>query len=707
MFENFGINITNIFKNAENIRKELHHPYVGTEHMLLSILKSNDECINILNNYGLTYDVFYKELVSVVGVSERTTEINLYTPLLKRVINNALENAKENNDGLVTVRHLIISMLEEGEGIAIRLIVGMNIDIDLLYNDLNLNKRSINKKLSIYEVGSLLNDKVDKSEIVVGRDNEIELIIETLLRKKKNNPLLIGEAGVGKTAIVEELTRRIERKDVPEELFNTNIVMLEMGSLVSGTKYRGEFEEKLTTILKEVEDNDNIILFIDEIHTMVNAGGAEGAITAGDILKPCLARGNIKCIGATTIHEYNKYFDSDKALKRRFESIVIDEPNKSETKDILLKIKKEYETHHNVIIPENLIDEIVDCTSKFIFNKKNPDKSIDFLDSVSSYIKIKNSFNNDLKLLYDELDKTLIKKKESVKNNDYDLALNLYNEEIYINDKINTIKNNKTITLTSNDILSVLENKTNLPLTKQKLLFINKMNKDLNNKYYNLSKEIDIILNTIKNNFLDKNTFIRFYLKGSIGLGKSSLVESISNNIPKNNFIKLDMKEYTNSTTLSKLLGISKGYVGYNDEYVFNKIKNNTFNILLIDNYECACDEVKNIIKEILETGFIRDNKDELISFNNTIIFVIENTEKKSIVGFNNKECIKNNEISSIVNETIIFKDLTLDVLNNYLDFLNIKNDKKDFIINKSNYELYNYKNINILIKKNCDIISA
>jgi len=399
MFNNFGVQITGILKNAEKERYNLKHPYVGTEHLLLSVLSNDKEMAEYLKEYGLTYEKFKKELNIVVGSASKTSEINLYTPLLKRVINNALDNAKENNNAIVTTKHLILSILEEGEGIAIRLLVTMNIDIDSIYDNLNKNNKLTTKKLELYETGILLNESIDFNECVVGRDKEIDLIIETLLRKKKNNPILIGDAGVGKTAIVEELVRRIERKEVPDNLYNTKIVSLEMGALVSGTKYRGEFEEKLTKIIKELENNSNIILFIDEIHSMVNAGGAEGAITAGDIFKPALARGKIKCIGATTTHEYQKFFSGDKALMRRFEIINVDEPTSSETKDILLKVKNEYEQHHNVIIPTNMLDKIITYTDKFITNKKNPDKAIDFLDSVCSKVKTINNYNLEKKEL--------------------------------------------------------------------------------------------------------------------------------------------------------------------------------------------------------------------------------------------------------------------------------------------------------------------
>ena len=282
-------------------------------------------------------------------------------------------------------------MLDEGEGIAIRIMIGMNINLDDLYDELKVRPQDIkNEKLEILNIGRVLNDVVDEFDEVIGRDKEINEVIEVLLRKKKSNPLLIGPAGVGKTAIVEELARRIKNKEVPFSLINKKIIELPMGDLVSGTKYRGEFEERLTKIIKEVIKNKNIILFIDEVHTMVNAGGAEGAINAGDILKPYLARGDLKVIGATTTEEYERFIAKDKALERRFETILVEEPTLEETKEILIGLKSSYENHHNIKITEKNISDITNLASKYLFKKKNPDKTIDLLDSVCAYVKRKN-----------------------------------------------------------------------------------------------------------------------------------------------------------------------------------------------------------------------------------------------------------------------------------------------------------------------------
>lgn len=700
MFNNFGVHVANIFRKSEEIRKELHHPYVGTEHLLLAILDCDENMANYFKEYNLTYESFKRELNIVVGNATKASDLNLYTPLLKRVINNALENAKENNNGIVTPKHLVLSILEEGEGIAIRLLIGMGVDIDEVYDNLNKNNKLTNKKLEVLETGVVLNDIVDFDEVVIGRDKEIDLIIETLLRKKKNNPILIGEAGVGKTAIVEELVRRIERKEVPDNLFNTKIVSLEMGSLVSGTKYRGEFEEKLTKIIKELENDGNIILFIDEIHAMVSAGGAEGAITAGDIFKPALARGKIKVIGATTKHEYHKFFSGDKALMRRFEIINIEEPNREETKDILLKVKGEYERHHNVIIPDIVLDKIIYYTDKFIKSKKNPDKAIDFLDSVCSKVKTQNNNILEKRELYRKLDSLKKEKEACIKKNDYDKALKIYSEELEINKKIKSYNKKKKQIVNIDDIISVLESKTNMVFTEEKMGFLDKIKNEVNKELYDVNDYITEINDLIKFNLLNKKGFLKVYLEGSEYLGKSTIVKKIAENIPRANFIRVDLKEYKSPYDISKLVGTTQGYVGYNDEHLFSNLKNNNFTIILFDNYSLAHQNIKDLIKEILKEGYITDNKGEKIYFNNTFIFITNDVEVTKKIGFNNLEDEKNNnELADLVDKTIKFRNLSREILVNYLKSKNIANI--DNIIKESNYEKYNYKYITKLIKEN------
>lgn len=692
MFNNFGINISNLFKVAEKERYELKHPYVGTEHLLLAILKCDEELKSFLSKYNLTYDNFKKELILVVGTSSKSTTINLYTPMLKRVINTAISNSKEKCNGVVSSKELLLAIIEEGEGIAIRLLLGMGIDTDIIYSKLNDNIKS-NKKLEIFEVGVLLNNNINMNEQVIGRDKEIDSIIETLLRKKKNNPLLIGDAGVGKTAIVEEFVRRIEKKEVPEDLFDKKVVSLEMGALVSGTKYRGEFEEKLTKIIKELENNPNIILFIDEIHSMVNAGGAEGAINASDIFKPALARGDVKCIGATTTEEYQRYFQKDKALMRRFEVINISEPNNEETKDILYKIKGEYETHHNVNITDDNINLIVSLTDKFIRNKKNPDKSIDFLDSVCSRVKSLNNYNVIKKDFYNKLSKLREEKEKAVSSNDYDKAVLIYSEEVNINNKLNSNLSKLKYDISEKDIIEVLENKTNMVFTLDKMKFLDNIKVNVNSKLFNLENETNMICELIKNNLINKMGCLKVYLEGEKYLGKSTLVKIIGESFPKANYIRIDLSEFRSSTDINKLIGTTQGYIGYGDEHLLSRVKNNNFNIIHFDNYSLCHDNVKELIKEILKEKCIRDNLGEKIYFDNSFIFITDDIIKKSSVGFSNEQGENvESELYGLVDKVIKFKSLDKKTVLNYLDKYEIED--KDEILNKCNYEIYNYKKL-------------
>jgi len=706
MFENFGFEITKLFKEAEQERFILKHPYVGSEHLLLAILKSKNSVVKILNNYDITYDLFKKELIKVVGGASKSCELNLYTPLLKRVILNALDDAKENNQGNVTVNHLLVSLLEEGEGIAIRLMVGMDIDLDGLYKELHKSNTKKNK-LEIYEIGTLLNNYVNKEDKVIGRNNEIDIIIETLLRKKKNNPLLVGKAGVGKTAIVEELTRLINNGGVPEELANKKIVMLEMGSLVAGTKYRGEFEEKLTKIIKEIIAEKDIILFIDEIHTMVNAGGAEGAINASDILKPYLARGDIKCIGATTIEEYNKFIAKDKALERRFEYILVEEPDTEETQEILINIKEEYETHHNIKITKENIKDVVTLANKYIHNKNNPDKAIDLLDTVCSKVKNKTKDLSLINCLKEKLNNIIREKEKSVLLNDFEKALTLRKEKLKIKEKIANISKNKTLKITRNDILKVIENKSNIPVLEDKNKIFNKIKNNLYSNIFGQKNAIEKILKNLKVKLNGTNKPLSLLLIGPTGVGKTETVKVIANSISKKSkLIRLDMSEYNLEISVNKLIGAAAGYVGYDDDYIFKQVKQNPYSIILVDEIEKAHPKVLNLFLQILDEGFITDSKGEKIYFENTCIFMTSNIINNSKMGFSNG---KNNNIEEVLTKEIIgrfddvitYNNIDEKTVREYLEKVELDN-KIDIekIIAESEFAKYGLRNVRNIVAK-------
>ena len=607
MYQKFDENTKKILKRSKLEMQKLKHPFVGTEHLILSILSFNDlDITKRLKEYKVTYDNFKIELLNILGIGNSLNSYFIYTPLLKRVIENAIIDAKEENILEVNPNILFLSILEEGEGVGIKILNTLGVDIDLLLQEFE-NKTNGNiqykfkKKLLINEHAVNLIDKAKNGNIdlVVGRDKEINRLIEILLRKNKNNPLLIGEAGVGKTAIVEALALKIYKKDVPDELLNKQILSISMANLVAGTKYRGEFEERIEKMIKEIEMNPNLIIFIDEIHSIVGAGGAEGAIDAANILKPALARGKFKLIGATTINEYKETIEKDKALNRRFQTILIKEPNLEETKNILTKIKNIYENYHQVTIPSSIINNIVNLSDKYIFDRKNPDKSIDVLDEVCtrrSLIKDKNT--NTLNELQNKLNEIQKLKNEYIVNHNFSKATNLKMEELEIEDKINkltfNIKNKNKKIVTMDDVASVIKSKTNIPvyeIDKESIKELKKLDFDLKHHIVGQDEVIKKICSEtykIKLGYKDSNRPTSFLFVGSSGVGKTELVKKYSN-ILNMNLIRIDASEYKESHTISKIIGSPPGYIGYDNHSILDDIKNNPYSVILVDEIDKSC----------------------------------------------------------------------------------------------------------------------
>ena len=695
MFENFGLEISKLFKSSESIRYDLRHPYVGSEHLLLAMLKENDSICKLLKNYGITYGSFKKELLKIVGSASISSELNLYTPLLKRIIENATYDAKEDNKGVVTKRHLLISIFEEGEGIALRILILMNVDIEALYKELKeQKKRSETIEL---EYGIVLNDTVDPFEKVICREKEMNRIIETLLRHKKNNPILVGKAGVGKTAIVEELARMINKKQVPIELENSKIIMLEMGNLVSGTKYRGEFEEKLTKIIKKAMENENIILFIDEIHSMVNAGSAEGAISAADILKPYLARGNLKIIGATTLEEYNRYFLKDKALTRRFEKIMIEEPTLEETKLILKSVKTEYEKYHNLKISAKNIQELVELADTYLCDKCNPDKSIELLDSICAKVKRKQTAHVEMNNQQTKLNHIIEKKNKCIQNNDFTKAFEYKSQENELKNKLSIDEKEKSNRITKKDILQVIEEKTLIPLTKNKNTVLDEVIKKLEKNIIGQKEAI----NKIKNNLMEKSDKVKSMLFiGTSGIGKTQTAKIIGQNY---NLIKLDMSEYTGESSISKLIGTNAGYVGYDSKYIFEEVREKPYSLILIDEIEKASPKILNLFLNILDEGKIVDAHNEVINFNHCLIIATGNVKAEKNLGFGsnrkNYDQFLSRELIARFNDIIEFKTLEHEDVYKYIE-KNYQFDKDiiEQIIDASDYKKYGLRNIRTVI---------
>ena len=498
MFSKFSEEAQKSLLLAREEMIKLMHPYIGSEHLLLAILSNKNLPITkMLSKYNINYENFYNEIIKIMGKGTKVSSWFLYTPLLKRIIENATFDSKERKEKEVTIEQLFLSLLEEGEGVAIRLLVGMNINIDALYDDFSnkyiVKKSKKEKKLIINDFAVNFNKRVVVDEIdpVSGRDEEVNRVIEILSRRTKNNPLLIGEAGVGKTAIVEELSRRIVNGDVPKFLQNKKILSVSIASLVSGTKYRGEFEERINKIIKEVEEDGNIILFIDEVHTIVGAGGAEGAIDASNILKPSLARGKIKIIGATTNEEYHEYIERDKALDRRFQKINVLEPDVEKTKKMLMNLKPLYESFHNVVIPEEVIDYIIELSNRYIQNMRNPDKSIDIMDEVCVKASLESKNKDDKTLeLNNKVKKIIQEKNKAVQEQDFEEASRLKDEQYKLENELSNMIVKKSVkkplpVITKKQVAKIIELKTKIPIyevNNDTKALLKKLNKNLKEK---------------------------------------------------------------------------------------------------------------------------------------------------------------------------------------------------------------------------------
>ncbi len=702
MISNFNEEAQEILVKAKLEMLELKHPYVGTEHLVLAILHTQNELTEKLANYGLTYNKFKKEILNIIGKGSKKSEFFLYTPLLKKVIENAIMDSKDNNNGIVTTSHLFSGLLDVGEGIAIRILISMNLDLDNMYDEFTEkiyeNNHKKEKKSILEELGIDLTEKAKNNEIdpVIGREDEINKLEEILCRRTKNNPLLIGLPGVGKTAIVEQLALLIAEDKVPTNLKNKRIISLDMASAVAGTKYRGEFEERMKKIIEEIEEDKNIILFIDEIHTLIGAGGAEGAIDASNILKPALARGKIRCIGATTNDEYKKHFEKDKALDRRFQIVNIEEPSLDKTKEILLKLKPIYEEYHNVTIKDEIINEIINLTEKYIYNRYRPDKQIDILDEVCSKVNIK---NNESNLILETNLKELRNKKELyIKENNIKKAYEYKIKETEFKRKINVSPSRKEVT--KDDIASLISNKINIPIyeiLKDNKKAIDSIEKKLKENIIGQDETINSLINITKRIKLGykENKCISLLFYGPSGVGKTKLATIYGQIISKQEVIKLNMAEYADSSAISKFMGTTAGYVGYDDnKYILSKIKDNPNAVIILDEIDKAHPKIISLLYQILEDGKILDAKNNLINFNNNIIIMTTNIGKNNNIGFTNKK--SNNELKEFFN--IAF----LNRIDNIIRFNNLSSDDIHKIIKNKITNLKNkFKNVNITMSKN------
>lgn len=708
MFGKFSEEAQKVLVDAQKEMSELKHPYIGSEHLLLAILKNNQDLVNKFKKYKITYKSFKEELINLVGIGDNTPDLLLYSTTLKTILENVIIESRETGDE-ISVNELLLSLLNEGEGKAIRILLSLGVDINKLYSDIS-EKRKIkqkkSKKLIVEELGVDLTKRAKNNELdpVIGRDIELNRVIEILSRRTKNNPLLIGEAGVGKTAIAEGLARRIVSGNVPMPLKNKRIISVDMACTVAGTKYRGEFEERIKKMVKELEDNDDVIIFIDEIHTLVGAGGAEGAIDASNILKPALARGKLKLIGATTISEYKKFIEKDNALDRRFQKVFVEEPDKSNLKNILMNLKSIYEAYHGVKIEEKLIDKIIELSDRYIYDRCEPDKSIDILDEVCTKVSLKEAKEEkEIIKLSDCLTKIQKEKNNAIINQNYDKAYSLKEDEEELQSKINKLKldymrKEKVKKVKLKDIVEVVSSKTKIPIneiSKDYITSINEIEKTLNENIIGQDEAINKLIDIskkIKLGIKDKNKSYSVLFCGSTGTGKTYLSKLFAENlVGKNNVIKLDMSEYSESISINKIIGSPAGYVGYDDnKNILEEIRNKPYSVLILDEIEKAHKSVLNFFLNILDEGNCKDSSGKTVRFDNVLIIMTSNAYvSKSLMGFNKNTT--NNSLEDFFSKEFINRIDEIVPFNKFTE-----EDINKIIIKEANkcYKKYNSENI-------------
>lgn len=658
-----------------------NYSFIGTEHILYGLIKEGEGlAANILSSQGLTAEYVEEEILRIDGVmNTKENDENIeFTPRAKRIIENSVRESKRMSHNYVGTEHILLSLMREIDSVAVRILIDANIDPQKIFTDLlrllsddspinnmtgNSNQNLSNNTPTLNQYGKDLTQmaKEGKVDPVIGRANEIQRIIEILSRRTKNNPVLIGEPGVGKTAVVEGLAQMISDSKVPEVLKNKRVVSLDMSSMVAGAKYRGDFEERLKKSLQEIKKSGNVILFIDEMHTIIGAGAAEGAMDAANILKPLLSRGEVQIIGATTLDEYRKHIEKDAALERRFQTVIIDEPSKEDTIEILKGLKDKYEAHHRVKITEEAIKAAVKLSERYINDRFLPDKAIDLIDEACSKIKLKTvTAPESLTELEQQLEKLSKEKEESIISQSFEKAAQIRDDERKLKDKIRDTrinwekeKNDVETCITEQDICDVVSRWTKIPVTKlnetesQKLKALDSV---LKQRVIGQDEAVESLARAIKRARVglkdEKRPIGSFILLGPTGVGKTELTKALAESLfgNENAMIRFDMSEYMEAHSVSKLIGSPPGYVGYNEGgQLTEQVRRKPYSIVLFDEIEKAHPDVFNMLLQILEDGRLTDSNGRTVSFKNTVIIMTSNAGARNIteikqIGFISKE---------------------------------------------------------------------
>jgi ATP-dependent Clp protease ATP-binding subunit ClpC len=658
-FDKFTDRARKVLTLAQDEAQRFNHNYIGTEHLLLGLVREGEGvAARVLENMNVELAKVRTAVEFIIGRGDRPVvgEVGL-TPRAKRVIELAIDEARRLGHNYIGTEHLLLGLVREGEGIAAGVLESLGVNLDKVRHEVirvlsqsssvgpaQETKRT-SKTPTVDALGINLTEaaRAGKLDPVIGREKEIERVIQILGRKTKNNPALIGEPGVGKTAIAEGLAHRIVAGDVPDILLNKRVLTLDIGSLVAGTKYRGEFEERLKKIIEELRNTNDAILFIDELHTLVGAGAAEGAIDAANILKPPLARGELQCIGATTLDEYRKYIERDGALERRFQPVMVEEPTIEQTIEILMGIRERYEQHHKVTITDEAVRAAADLSIRYITDRHLPDKAIDLIDEAASRVRLRHaSAPPPLREAQRELDRVTKEKDGAINSQDYEAAAKLREQESETREKVDTLRSEwqSTIagdapTVDEEEIAQVVAMWTGIPVTRiaqeesERLLH---MEDSLHNRVIGQDEAIQTVSRAVRRaraGLKDpKRPIGSFIFLGPTGVGKTELAKAVAEFMfgSEDTLIKIDMSEFMERHNVSRLVGAPPGYVGFDEGgQLTEAVRRKSYAVVLLDEVEKAHPEVFNILLQILEDGQLTDAKGRRVDFRNTIIIMTSN----------------------------------------------------------------------------------
>ena len=692
MWRNMAYKFTNraqkAIEYANKIAIELGHRYIGTEHLLYGLAKEGSGvAAKVLENQEVTDTAILEKIEELVGRETKGKDTLGFTPRTKRVIEISFIEARKLGYDYIGTEHLLIGVLREGDSVAARILLDLNVNIPKLYNEMiqilneeedyieNKSEKTKNKRGSYNSTPTLnqfgedlsLRAQEGKLDPIVGRKNEIERLIQILSRRTKNNPCLVGEPGVGKTAVVEGLAQKIVSEDVPEILKNKRVVTLDISGMVAGAKYRGDFEDRIKKALAEVKKAGDVILFIDEIHTIVGAGSAEGSLDAANILKPLLARGEIQLIGATTLKEYKKYIEKDSALERRFSPVTVPEPSEKDTIKILKGIRDKYEAHHNVKITDEAIEAAVNMSTRYISDRFLPDKAIDLIDEAASRERLKTYTEPEsIRKIQAEVEDLKKDKEEAVRNQEFEKAADLRDKEQKALNKLlkeqNKWRNKNTkevVNITQENIAEVISNWTGVPakkITEDENERLRNLENNLHERVIGQNEAVEAVAKAIRRGRVGlkdpKRPIGSFLFLGPTGVGKTELSKALAQSLfgDENSMIRIDMSEYMEPHSVSKLIGSPPGYVGFQDGgQLTEKIRRKPYSVVLFDEIEKAHPDVMNILLQVLEDGRLTDSQGRTVNFKNTVIIMTSNlgarliTDRKSL-GFTSQNSVDNKE---------------------------------------------------------------